>query len=381
MDLTGFFSAIAMHIVIDARTTTDHFPGIGRYVLNLTYAMAAMSSDVEVSLLCNSVTKNHTRFKLPDLELFPCPVTPFSLRQQWIVPRILRQANVACYHSSYYLMPLALPCPTVLTCYDVIPLVYPRYFTAFRRCLFRLSHVMALRAASGLIAISDSTKEGLIRFFHTDPDRITVIPLAANHNYKPCTEREVERVKGKHGLPDRYVLYVGMNKPHKNLIGLVKAWKAVNSKLKTQNSKLVIAGCWDNRYPEAKALVSEYGLEESVLFTGRIDEEDLPSLYSGASLFVFPSQYEGFGLPVLEAMACGTPVACSNTSSLPEVGGDAVAYFDPSDTSAMAEIIAGILADRGERQRMKEAGLAQAAQFTWESTALQTLAVYEKAQG
>ncbi|MEZ4663133.1 MAG: glycosyltransferase family 1 protein [Caldilineaceae bacterium] len=170
----------------------------------------------------------------------------------------------------------------------------------------------------------------------------------------------------------QFLFYFGINKPHKNLPALIDAyaqWRTASA------YPLVIAGAWDERYPEAKQAAAQKNLGDSVIFLGPIPDADLPALYAAATAFIFPSRYEGFGLPVLEAMACGTPVACSNTSSLPEVAGDAALLFAPDDINAIAGALTQ-LTDSSTRLRLRERGLQQAARFTWRRTAEQTLAVY-----
>ncbi len=183
------------------------------------------------------------------------------------------------------------------------------------------------------------------------------------------------------------MLYLGSNKPHKNLVRLVEAWRIANSKWQIADSRLVIAGAWDARYPEAReraeALVTTDPASSFQLpvWLGPVPEADLPALYAAATAFVFPSLYEGFGLPVLEAMACGTPVICSNTSSLPEVAGagQAAAWLvDPFDTAALADAIRRVLLDPDLRVGLREKGLARAREFTWTQTAAQTLAIYRR---
>jgi alpha-1,3-rhamnosyl/mannosyltransferase len=178
-------------------------------------------------------------------------------------------------------------------------------------------------------------------------------------------------VRDSHGLPERYILYLGSNKPHKNLVRLVEAWAV----LQPQPLPLVVAGFWDARYPGPRQHAEELGIEE-VIWLGPVPEQDLPALYTGATLFVFPSLYEGFGLPVLEAMACGTPVACSDSSSLPEVAGDAAILFDSTDVGDMAEAIGLLLGNPDLRQRLAKAGLQRAKRFSWQRTAKETLEVY-----
>ncbi|VAW43196.1 Glycosyl transferase, group 1 [hydrothermal vent metagenome] len=166
-----------------------------------------------------------------------------------------------------------------------------------------------------------------------------------------------------------------MNKPHKNLLRLITAWRTVVEQYPDAPS-LIIAGAWDKRYESVKTAVSQHNLTKKVRFLGPIPNNDLPALYSGATLFVFPSLVEGFGLPVLEAMACGTAVACSNSSSLPEVGGEAAVYFDPTNSQQMATVLLEILQDEQKRQEMRKQSLAQASKFSWQKTAEITLSHY-----
>jgi glycosyltransferase involved in cell wall biosynthesis len=373
-----------MPIVLDARTATNHFPGIGRYVVNLSQALVSIAPDLGLTLLHDPLA-GATRLTLPDLPRIACSTSPFSIQQQWIVPAILRQAQAKLYHSPYYLMPYLPGVPSVVTCYDLIPLIYPEYFSATQRLIYWLAHRLALRTAGLILAISQATKADLVRAFHLDPRRISVTPLAASANLAPCSRMQIDAVRVKYALPEQYVLYLGINKPHKNLARLIQAWQVAKVKYQTpalcagacvSNIKLVIAGYWDERYPEARRLAEQPGLKDQVVFVGPVIEADLPALYSGATLFVFPSLYEGFGLPVLEAMSCGTPVVCSNTSSLPEVAGDAALLVDPLNIDALAETIGQVATQTEMRQAMREKGLAQAARFSWARTAQETRAAY-----
>jgi glycosyltransferase involved in cell wall biosynthesis len=366
-----------MPIVLDARTATDHFPGIGRYVVNLSRALMRIAPDLSLTLRHNSTAKA-TRLTLPDLPGLACTTSPFSIQQQWIVPAMLRQARAKLYHSPYYLMPYLPNVPSVVTCYDLIPLLYPEYFTATQRLIYWLAHRLALRASRVILTISQATKADLVRVFHLDPQRVQVTPLAADATFAPRSPAQINAVRVNYALPERYVLYLGSNKPHKNLMRLVQAWQMANVKHQMSNIQLVIAGQWDERYPEARRLAEELGLKDQVIFAGAVEENDLPALYSGATLFVFPSLYEGFGLPVLEAMACGTPVVCSRASSLPEVAGDAAMLVDTVQMDTLATAINQMLRDEELRRAMRQKGLAQAARFSWEHTARETLSIYTR---
>ena len=366
-----------MTLVLDARTAADHFPGIGRYVVNLSQALVQVAPDLGLTLLHDPLA-SATRLTLPNLPRIACSASPFSLQQQWIVPRILRQAGATLYHSPYYLMPYLPGVPSVVTCYDLIPLLYPEYFTAAQRLIYWLAHALALRATRAVLTISEATQSDLARIFHLDPQRISVTLLAADESFAPCSRAQIAAVRVKYGLPEQYVLYLGSNKPHKNLPRLVRAWQISDLRSRISNLGLVIAGHWDKRYPEAAQLAEELDLKDQVVFAGPVSEEDLPALYSGADLFVFPSLSEGFGLPVLEAMSCGTPVMCSNTSSLPEVAGDAAILVDPLNTEVLAKTMRHVATQAELRHVMREKGLTQAIRFSWERTAQETLAAYNR---
>jgi alpha-1,3-rhamnosyl/mannosyltransferase len=300
------------------------------------------------------------------------------LSQQYVIPKLVQMADGSVYHSTYYLMPYRVSVPIVFTCYDLIPIVYPEYFSPFQRAVYRIAHLIATRVSSRIIAISESTKSDLIRAFAVDEQKIVAIPLAADTRFTPQTASAIAEIRARYGLPHQYCLYVGTNKPHKNLLGLLRAWKLLCDRRALEGYSLVIAGPWDARYPEARAFTSTSGLDQSVTFVGEVAEDHLPALYSGSALFIQPSFYEGFGLPVIEAMACGASVACSNTSSLPEVVGDAAYLFNPTDLESMATTIGEVISNSRNRYALKERGLRQAARFSWAQTASRTVQVYHK---
>jgi alpha-1,3-rhamnosyl/mannosyltransferase len=346
-----------MTYLLDTRSATPHFPGIGRYVRNLAHSLPALLAEGEA------------------LMLLPTPgqqaASPFSLAQQWQIPGLVRQSGAWLYHSPYYLMPYRPGTPTVLTVYDIISLRYPQTVSARARLFFRLTSTLALRAATRVIAISEAARGDFMAAFGVPAEKIVAIPLAAEAHFKPQEAGEIERVRQKYGLAAPFALYLGINKPHKNLERLVRAWQRVRS----GGWQLAIGGAWDSRYPQVRQLAKG---DSSICFLGSIPEGDLPGLYAAAGLFAFPSLYEGFGLPVLEAMACGTPVICANTSSLPEVGGDAVAYFNPLDEAAIGAALRQATADADLRRDLAQRGLARAKLFSWERCAAQTLSIYRQ---
>jgi alpha-1,3-rhamnosyl/mannosyltransferase len=365
--------------LLDARTVTPHFPGIGRYAANLAPALAAQL-DADERLLILHAPEAAARLAAaagPQVRLLPTPLSPFGFRQQWAMPRLLRSLEQAhVYHSTYYLMPYSLRLPTVLTFYDLIPLQHPETVSRRARLLFQLTMSMALSTARHVVSISEAARRDLLARFKLPPERVTTTPLAADARFRPQPAAEIARVRAAYDLPDEMVLFVGINKPHKNLPRLIEAF----GRLLAQGSSasLVLAGPWDERYPEAKTAVAALSAGERVRLLGPVADADLPALYAAATFFVLPSQYEGFGLPVLEAMACGAAVACSNTSSLPEIAGDAALTFDPFDVDAIAAALGQLLGDNELRARLAQAGTEQAARFSWEKTAAATLAVYRQ---
>jgi glycosyltransferase involved in cell wall biosynthesis len=229
-----------------------------------------------------------------------------------------------------------------------------------------------------VITVSRQSCQDLIKYLPVNPKKINVIPEAASLHFHPLNEAEYLPALERHGIRRPYILSVGSLEPRKNLLRLLEAY----ARLEGSRPSLVIAGA-RNYWKSSPVVetVSRLGLEQHVRFTGYVEDADLPALYSAASLFVFPSLYEGFGLPVLEAMACGTPVVTSSVSSLPEVAGDAALLVDPRDVDAIASAMRRILDDSDLAADLRARGLARAAQFSWERTARETLAVYEKVLG
>jgi alpha-1,3-rhamnosyl/mannosyltransferase len=368
--------------VLDARTVTPHFPGIGRYVANLAPALAAQLEASERLLVLHAPEARERLGSLAGarVKLLATTISPFSMGQQMQLPRLLREAgDVDVYHSTYYLMPYSMRLPTVLTFYDLIPLQHPKTVSRRARTLFRLTMGMALGVSAHVLSISEAARRDVLARFKLAPERVTTTPLAADTRFRPQPAEEVARVREVYGLPQEIVLFVGINKPHKNLVRLIEAYRRLVQQ--GCSATLVLAGPWDDRYPQAKEAAAQLPANASVLFLGPVADADLPALYAAATVFVLPSLYEGFGLPVLEAMACGVAVACSNSSSLPEIAGDAALTFDPQDVGAMAETIGRLLGEDELRNRMEQAGLARAAHFTWEKTAAATLAIYRQMLG
>lgn len=383
-----------MRIGIDARYAYDHFPGIGRYVVGLTQALAELEHEHTLVVLHNPALPN-TRHDLSALRRFPAvelvatTARPFSLAEQVQIPRLARSLRLDLLHSPYYVKPyFGLPCPSLVTIYDLIGRRFPQTLSARGRRLFKLAMGLALRSATRIIAISQSARDDLAYSYGIPKEQIIVTLLAADRRFAPQPEQRIAAARATYGLPPRYVLYLGSNKPHKNLERLVRAWERIVTGEATPGragrhtpadvppATLVLAGHDDPKYPQARQMVNERGLSARVQFLPNVAEVDLPALYSGAELFVFPSYYEGFGLPPLEAMACGTPVACAYASSLPEVVGNAALTFDPYSFIDIADTVQRLLGNRVLRAQFRTAGLRRASEFSWRRTAIRTLYAY-----
>lgn len=372
--------------IIDARSATPHFPGIGRYVTNLAAALSQECTDGErlhilipppvEQIQHDGEAWSDSLPRRAHTQLLVSRASIFNLGQQWSVPRLIRQTlparRSALYHSPYYLMPYRTGLPNVVTLHDLIALILPESVSWRARMLFRLTAWAALRASTHVIIGTESARQELLTHFPIDPQRVTTIPHAAAARFRPQSDTAIRAVRAAYQLPDSFLFYCGINKPHKNLVRLIEAY----AMLEESAPPLIIAGAWDDRYPESKERVTQLGLSHRVRFLGRVNDEDLPALYSASTLFVFPSLYEGFGLPVIEAMACGVPVACSDATGLRDVAGDAGLLFNPLDTASIAEALRGAVNNPSLRADLRQRSLAQAKRFSWSSTAQQTLAVY-----
>lgn len=362
-----------MRLAFDGRFLTARYPGIGRYAYNLLRALPEAAPEAEIGVFLGNEDERFPWSRLEGVRQWPLHVPVRGLREQLALPRQLRRRGADVFHSPYFATAYRTPCPLVVTVHDAIGARREYLPPLVARLAFVVSTRLALRAAAAVITVSEASRRDLTRRFGTPPEKITAIPEAAAPEFRPPSRESVAELRARQGLPGRYALFVGADRPHKNLAGLVRAW----AELGDAGCPLVVAGRSDPRFPEARQTARRLGLDAR--FLGEVPEADLPALYGGATLFVLPSLSEGFGLPVLEAMACGTPVACSGAASLPEVAGDAAAYFDPGSTDSMIETLTRALTDASYRRELSRKGLAQARRFSWERTAELTWEVYRRA--
>jgi glycosyltransferase involved in cell wall biosynthesis len=263
----------------------------------------------------------------------------------------------------------------VLTVHDITPFLFSAEHRFGRSFIFRLLFPRTLENTDKIIAVSNSTKSDLIKYFNVSAEKIEVIHEAADERFKLLTDDEVKDVKQKYNIDFPFILYVGTLEKRKNIPTLIKAFYEL--KKRNVDHKIVIAGKKGWKYKNIFETVSRLNLQNDIFFTGYIESSDLPKLYNAADLFVYPSLYEGFGLPPLEAMACGCPVITSNTSSLKEVIGDAGIMLPPNDVSEFANAMYNVLTSNELRQKMIRKGLERAKMFSWDKCARETLKLYE----
>lgn len=368
--------------MIDGRCLTDHFPGIGRYLYNLLLNLPALTNDAEIHLL-TAADDTNSRYDLETLselgiELIPIASPIRGFGQQFELPRQLRQLKADVFHAPYFMTAYRAPCPVVVGLYDTIVSRFPEVVpTATGRLAVAAGTHMAVRVAHTVLTLSRFVKNDLVETLHIPAERVTVTPGAPPEGFEPASDEDVAELRHRLLLPERFALHVGTNKPHKNLQRLLEVWAEFQNTASVEWG-LVFAGEHDRQVLDAKRIARDLGLKE-FLALGAVAESDLQALYTAARLLVVPSLYEGFGLPVLEAMACGTPVACSKTSSLPEVAGHAAVYFDPEDSNSILQSLQRLLKNPGYRRMLGERGQTRARQLTWKQTARLTLDAYRRA--
>jgi glycosyltransferase involved in cell wall biosynthesis len=295
--------------------------------------------------------------------------------EQTALPLAAFTERLDLLHALAFARPVLARCPIVLTIYDMSFVRMPERFPAFQRRYLQLMTRYSARHAAAITVISQSTKNDVVEFYGIAPERIQVVYCGVDEQFRQLAAAEIEEFRASKGLPARYILYLGTLEPRKNVAQLVRAFAALPP---AGRPKLVIAGAKGWGYADLFAAAEQSGIRSDIIFPGYVAQQELPLWYNAAELFVYPSHYEGFGLPLAEAMACGTPSITSNVSSLPEVAGHAALTVAPADTQGLTDAIERVLSDAQLRAQLKERGVAQAAQFTWRRVAEQTAQVYAR---
>jgi len=370
-----------MHIAIDAHSVGTQLAGNETYAINLIEALAQIDQVNQYTLY---VTRDEAvaRFadRWPNFQVKrTLPHTPL-VRIPLTLSVELRRSPVDLLHVQYTAPPFAR-CPIVSTIHDLSFEHLPETFTRRSRAQLRLTVRRTARKAARILTLSEFSRRDIIETYAVNPDRVLVTPAAAPARFAPVeNETELKEIRERYRIKANYLLSLGSLQPRKNLARLIEAYASLQKLCSNdQLPQLVFAGKPGWLDDEIYRAAQRENRNESIKFIGYVPEKDLPALYSGAICFVYPSFFEGFGLPVLEAMQCGTPVIAGNRTSLPEVTGEAALLFDPFDSGALAEAIGRVVDKPGYREELRVKGLERARTFSWTTTAKLTLQAYEEA--
>ncbi len=363
--------------------------GSGQTVRYLVPALVRQDPSLEIVLVVPGweTGSREAESFLPQVTLLPVPCRPGNLGKLWFeqvtFPRLCRRLGVDLAHVPYFASPLAPLVPTVVTIHDLIPMVLPQYRGSALVRFYTSLVASAATRAHLILADSQASKQDILTHLRVPEARVRVVYLAPAPHYRPIDDPDaLDAIRRKYDLPQTFVLWLAGFDVRKNARALLHAYTWVYSAL-GDDYPLVMAGTLPTKdtpfFPDPRRVATELGVAGVVRFPGWIDEADKPALYSAATVFAFPSRYEGFGLPILEAMACGTPVVTSNAASLPELAGAAAFQIDPDDPRRLGAAIIALCIQGSLHREMREEGLGRAAQFTWDKTARETLAAYRRA--
>lgn len=372
-----------MNIGWNTMLLQKNISGIGNYIEKILIEFGKKEIRDSLLLFGSDNNYNYDNINLSNNIMFSNNIISDNkllrvLWEQFVLPKKAKDYNLDLLHCPAHVTPLVSSTKIILTIHDLAFKLLPQTFKLQNKIYLNNIVPASIKKANRIIAVSKNTKKDIIKQYKIPADKITVIYNGINNNYKVIDRNDlINKIKKKYNLPSEFILYLGTLEPRKNIKNLIKAYFLYKS---TSNNdiKLVIAGGKGWLYEDIFSLVEEKQLEEDVIFTGYVDEEDIVPLYNAATLFVYPSLYEGFGLPPLEAMACGTPVITSNVSSLPEVVGDAAIKVDPNNIKELFKVINKILGNESLQREMIQKGIERSKKFTWEKTATETIKVYEE---
>jgi glycosyltransferase involved in cell wall biosynthesis len=366
-----------VRIAIDARKLRDY--GIGTYVRNLLRHLARIDSATDYVVICHQKDRSITSELGPNFRAVLDESQGYSFREQLTIPFDLRRERVDLFHAPHYVLPPLIPCRSVVTIHDCIHLRFPQYLPSrLAHAYARSSLWIATHRSSRVLTVSEASKRDILKFFHIPATKIDVIYNGIDERFwsSPAAE-DVERIRERYQLDRRFVLYAGNIRPHKNLERLIEAFDMLK-KQGFEDVKLLIIGDEISKYATLRRAVHRHKLHKHVRFFGFVSDQTLAVLYRLAAVFVFPSLYEGFGLPPLEAMASGTPVITSNVSSLPEVVGDAALLIDPYQPEAIAAAMERLLTDARLCESLRARGLVRAREFSWERSVRRVREIYDE---
>jgi glycosyltransferase involved in cell wall biosynthesis len=353
-----------MRIAIDARKLRDF--GIGTYLRNILIELSRLDRETDYVVLCRPDDVESGDVLGRNFRMVPENAGNYSIAEQYRIPLALARERVRLVHEPHYVLPPLVRCRSVVTIHDCIHLMFPQYLPGKLAYVYAKGSMWAAaHKADRILTVSEASKRDILRFFDVAPDKVEVIYNAIDERFlSPANTERMDLVRQRYQLDHPFVLYVGNIKPHKNIERLIDAFGRARSQC-GGDLKLVIIGDEISKYPALRQSVHKHKLDKHVRFLGFQPMETLAAVYRLARAFVFPSLYEGFGLPPLEAMACGTPVVTSNVSSLPEIAGGAALLVDPYDANAIAGGIVQAVTDDALRADLIASGLDRARSFSW----------------
>jgi glycosyltransferase involved in cell wall biosynthesis len=364
-----------VRVAIDARKLHDF--GIGTYIRNLLRHLARIDRENEYVLLCQAADLGIAEPLGPNFRAVLEPSANYSLREQFHIPWLLMREKPDVFHAPHYVLPVGVRCRSVVTIHDCIHLMFPQYLPNRAAYAYaRAAMWSAARHSDRILTVSEASKRDILRFFGVPPEKISVVYNAIDERFwvEPGPD-VVARVRERFQLDHGFVLYAGTIRPHKNLVRLIEAFDTLRRD-GFEDLKLLIIGDEISKLPALRRAVHGHKLHKHVRFLGFVPDDTLAVLYRLAGVFVFPSLYEGFGLPPLEAMASGTPVVTSNISSLPEVVGEAAVLVDPYDVASIVDGIRRVLTDPDLATDLRKKGLLRAREFSWERSVSRTHDIY-----
>jgi glycosyltransferase involved in cell wall biosynthesis len=366
---------LKLRIVIDARMIKpDSMHGIARYVYNLLLGLKRVGSAHQFFVLVNANSPLEEITWPSHIQLVHVKASWISFREQWEIPALLRRLKSDLYHAPSFVAPLLTPCRLIMTIHDLNHIVLPQFYTPFHQIYYQFFVRRCIRRSEFILTVSQFSKSEIVRTLKLPAEKLFVTYNGVSEAYKPETNPEIlEYVRDIYELPEKFIFCLSNNKPHKNVQQLVRAYCYSDLKI-----PLVLASPVDHNVIQ---IAENYGKKHLVYFTKFIAEEHLPSVYSMTHLFVYPSTYEGFGLPPLEALSCGAPVVVARSSSLPEVVGENAIFTNPYDYKDMANALTNGVNDEVMRARLREFGVGHARRFSWDSMTSQTLEIYERCKG
>ncbi|GAB4114340.1 MAG: glycosyltransferase family 1 protein [Candidatus Caldatribacteriota bacterium] len=374
-----------MRIAIDLTLLPTQLVGVGSYAKNLIDSLAKYDKKNKYFIFIKHEHSNIFEINQNNVNIIYQKNILRNkilrvLWEQFILPLYIKRLNINLLHSIHYTVPLFARCKTIVTFHDMTFFIYPEKHIFLKRIFFRLFIRISSWKANRLIAVSESTKKDIIKFLGAS-NKIDVVYETVDSKYHPFkNESMTSMIRKKYSILNKFILYVGTLEPRKNIIRLIQAYHNLLTK-KLINHQLVIVGKKGWHYQEIFNMVNKLGLNkgrQKMIFTGYVPEEELPFLYNAADVFIYPSLYEGFGIPPLEALACGVPVISSNVSSLPEVVGDAGILIDPYNVQEISQAMFEILKNHKKKEQFRIKGLKRAEKFSNKNMAEGTIKVYEK---